>query len=181
MKKTKIFAVVLASLACAVLLGSCDYWNEEWFKAQGGPVGTESGGSGGGTSELEFYSDYGSLAAFENEFGASAALFFGCDGDLSDGRPHQGRVRAYNYVQSTVLKDGTFQGTWKDQFTFTLNSTTYVGKFRLKSGGNRDEELDWYMDIYNSSGSTLLCTTTCNGWVQIETSYGTIWDQPQWQ
>ena len=180
MKKTKIFAVVLASLACAVLLGSCDYWKEEWYK--NGDNGSEDiAGSdvGGGTNEIYFRSPWDSAkcAAFENVFGADATLYFGIDGRLDDGNPHQGRARAYNSSQRTVLKDGTFQGTYKDQFTFVLNGTTYVGKFMLKSGGNSNEHTDWYMDIYDSSGTTLLCTafSSCAG------ENLTVWDQPQWQ
>lgn len=180
MKKTKIFAVVLASLACAVLLGSCDYWKEDWFKAQGGTVDTESGGE---SSELHFgpLSDSSKRAAFENEFGAGAWLFFGGNGDLSDGKPHQGRVRAYNLNQGTLLKDGTFQGTFKDQFTFAMNGTAYVGKFRLKSGGSSGDPTAWDMDIYDSSGTTLRCTTTSYGWVHSKPPFSPIWDQPEWQ
>nr|MCR5623449.1 hypothetical protein [Treponema sp.] len=119
MKKTKIFAVVLASLACAVLLGSCDYWKEDYYKnggdsgsaASGGTGGTASGGSGGNTSEICYQAHWSNPAAFENEFGAGTQLYFGCNGNLFDGNPHQGRARAYNYDQGTVLKDGTFQGT----------------------------------------------------------------------
>ncbi len=192
MKKTKIFAVVLASLACAVLLGSCDYWKEDYYKnggdsgsqASGGSGSTASAGSGGETSELRYSSpeDSAKCAAFENVFGVGATLYFCIDGKFDDGNPHQGRARVYNNSQGTVLKDGTFQGTFKDQFTFTLDGTTYVGKFMLESGGNSNKHTDWYMDIYDSSGSTLLCTTHSAGWLRIGNStYGTIWEQPQWQ
>lgn len=180
MKKPKIVAVVLASLACAILLGSCDYWKEEWYKDGdngSGTVGMESGGSGGNTSEICYKAHWSNPAAFENEFGAGTKLYFGCNGNLFDGNPHQGRARAYNLDQGTVLKDGTFQGTWKDQFTFTLDGTTYVGRFWLPSGESADWHLNWNMDIYDSSGTTLLCTAEC-----LSTGENlTIWDQPEWQ
>ncbi|MBP5158415.1 MAG: hypothetical protein ILP18_11165 [Treponema sp.] len=194
MKKTKMLAVVLAFLSCAALLESCDYWNEDFYKNGGDSASVASGGSGsssgstssGGSGEFTEIS-YGAYnpddslnrAAFGNEFGTGADLFFACNGNLFDGNPHQGRARAYNLGQQTMLKDGTFQGTWKVQFTFVLNGTTYVGKFRLKSGRNGDDRGDWLMDIYDSSGTTLLCTAE-----RISSSSGNtggIWNQRRWQ
>ncbi|MCR5622806.1 MAG: hypothetical protein K6G18_13285 [Treponema sp.] len=191
MTKTKILSVLLASLACVALLGSCDYWKEDYYKNGGdsgnqasGGSGTASGASGAWTSELRYWAytagaDPVSHAAFENEFGAGAELNFACDGKLFDGNPHQGRVRAYNYDQRTVLKEGTFQGTWKDQFTFTLNGTAYVGKFRLQSGKSGDSRSDWDMDIYDSNGTTLLCTADC---LSTDTgNLGSVWTTERWR
>ncbi len=55
MKKTKILSVVLAFLSCAALLGSCDYWKEDYYKNGGDSASEASGGSGsstGGSSGL---------------------------------------------------------------------------------------------------------------------------------
>ncbi|MCR5622497.1 MAG: hypothetical protein K6G18_11680 [Treponema sp.] len=49
MKKTKILSVVLVFLSCAALLGSCDYWKEDFYK-NGGDSGSEASGGSGSSS-----------------------------------------------------------------------------------------------------------------------------------
>ncbi|MCR5620502.1 MAG: hypothetical protein K6G18_01475 [Treponema sp.] len=57
MTKTKILSVLLASLACVALLGSCDYWKEDYYKSGGDSGSQASGGSGSGsTASVPTYS-----------------------------------------------------------------------------------------------------------------------------
>ncbi len=56
MTKTKILSVLLASLACVALLGSCDYWKEDYYKNGGDSGSVASGGSGSTASSVPTYS-----------------------------------------------------------------------------------------------------------------------------
>ncbi|MCR5623431.1 MAG: hypothetical protein K6G18_16445 [Treponema sp.] len=66
MKKTKILSVLLASLACVALLGSCDYWKEDYYK-NGGDSGSVASGGSGGTGTLVVQASSGSTGGSSSE------------------------------------------------------------------------------------------------------------------
>ncbi|MBP5157272.1 MAG: hypothetical protein ILP18_05310 [Treponema sp.] len=153
MTKTKILAAVLASLACVALLGSCDYWKEDYYKNGGDSGSVASGGSGSGsTASVPTYSgnltvngaSYTTLAMDGTSTSGTATLS-GSAGSLSG---------TYARAVATAAAASEFTGSYTITFSSGTITVTFNGNSITLTNGSITASGTGTLVVQASGGST---------------------------
>ena len=152
MTKTKILSVLLASLACAALLGSCDYWKEDYYKNGGDSGSQASGGSGSTASSIPTYSgsmtvngaSYTTLAMNGTSTSGTATLSGGA-ANLSG---------TYARAVATAAVASEFTGSYTITFSSGTITVTFNGNSITLSNGSITASGTGTLVVQTSGGST---------------------------
>ena len=153
MTKTKILSVLLASLACVALLGSCDYWKEDYYKSGGDTASVASCGSGSGsTASVPTYSgnltvngaSYTTLAMDGTSTSGTATLS-GSAGSLSG---------TYARAVATAAAASEFTGSYTITFSSGTITVTFNGNSITLTNGSITASGTGTLVVQASGGSS---------------------------